>query len=195
MTLRATSSDAFLTPQMAACSSSRFHEDVLAERARPDEPILGTLASLPAPSQPLKRLAARLFLCCIVLPNPILGKPAEHSWTLGSSHVSTLLSTPSTLRLHAWFKSTVGRAAFFDTHLTAGAQSPPAARLKSFRRVAGTLEGRRGVCPDSGRAARRPSLGGENLPFPGERDTMRPESLSTHWPGDAGIGRHPARYM
>ena len=195
ITLQATCAVAFLTPQIAACGASRFQEAVFAECARTDEPILGSLASLPAPMCPLKWFAARLCLRRIVLPNTILGKPAGQSRTLDSSHASTLLSTPSTLRLQAWFKSTVGRAVFADTHLTAGAQSLPTARLRSFSREAGTLEGRRGVCPDPRRAARRPSLGEENLPFPRERDTMRPESLSTHWPGDAGIWYHPARYI
>jgi hypothetical protein len=148
MTLQATCSVAFLTPQIAACGASRFQEAVFAESARTDELILGSLVGPPAPSQPLKRLSTRFCLCCIVLPNPILGKPPEHSWTLDSTHAGTLLSTPSALRLQAWFKSTVGRAVFADTHLTAAAQSPPEARLRSFRREAGTLEGRRGVCPD-----------------------------------------------
>jgi hypothetical protein len=154
ITLQATCAVAFLTPQIAACGASRFQEAVLAKCARTDEAIMGSLASLPAPTWPLKRLAARLCLCCILLPNTILGKPAEHSRTLASNHASTLLSAPSALRLQAWFESTVGRVGFADTHLTAGAQSPPAARLRSFRREAGTPEGRCGACLVPRRAAR-----------------------------------------
>jgi hypothetical protein len=195
ITLQATCVVAFLTPQIAACCASRSQEAVLAEYVRTDEPILGSLTSPPAPMWPLKWFATRLCLCRIVLPNTILGKPAGHSRTLDSSNASTLLYKDSALRLQAWFKSKVDRAGFADTHLTAGAQSPPAAALRFFKRDEGTLEGRRGACPYPRRAARRPSLGEENLPFLGERDTMRPGSLSTHWPGDAANGHHPARDM